>query len=989
MLQKCFLIALLFGCTLSVQSQAGDYIFKNYDIQDGLCDNNINSIIEDSKGFIWLGTKEGLSRFDGAEFHNFYFTSNSGNAGSYSSLHNLSNDKILLLDNTKMAVLNTTKQSLQLVPKFKNQTIVEINQLSPGKFALNALDSLIIVDSQFRTIDVIKPKGRVYSFLFIRKMAENKYLVGNCFDYYQYDLASKKLTPFPLNVRQYMKGNFGQFELKFIDIGAQKIYIGDYFSGLYIFDYKGQLLQHLQVKPNELTSSNFITYLKDKENNIWIGTHRGINLLKSDKVSAILHRDENDLSVKSNIISSFLLDKNNNLWIGTNQGLSVYKSKLNQKIKSIAIPTSEESPINTLTTTNDYIYAGSYLGKLYRFNQDSKQIESLKNTTAIWGIYTYNNTIYLSGAHTETKIEAFNTVKNQFYYPFQLKTVFPSSDIITMVFKHSNGDFWFSGNAGGGLAKRDAKTGKIVTYYKDQNGEPMFSSSYYSNVCEDADHNLWFGMNRSSKLLQFNYATQRFKEFNFNDFKATKDHFFGGITGIKIDKKNWMWIAFEGGGLIKFNPRSQEVISYNLDNGLTSNYITEIEFDKRERLWLLSNKGVGCLDTKTNTFYPMDIWDGFTDVSSNYIALKMDLQRNTMWIGAMSKLYYFNPDEVLQNKKVSTKIYLEFLKVNQSAVDISQHHFEFKPNQNSMEFRLVAVDIETGKNLEYSYQLQGLSKQWIDLANNRTVSFQKLKAGTYTFNARVRTKGSQQWIYLPQPYTFSIANYFYETWWFMVLMLAAFAFLVWLLFWYNFKKKLEKQKAVDEERNRIAADMHDDLGSGLTKITYLSQMALQKETNNDFINSIKSTSTQLVESMSEIIWAMKEENNTWEELLSYIKIYAQEYCQNNNLNVAFSFPEEDMNFKVLGENRRHIFLSIKECLHNIVKHAAAQNVLIQIEKNSTINVCIKDDGIGMSHSEKRISGNGLKNIAKRMEKIKAQLTILTEKGTTIIFKIPY
>ncbi|NNT73106.1 hypothetical protein HKT18_12850 [Flavobacterium sp. IMCC34852] len=988
MLQKITFIAFLLGFTISLQSQNADYIFKNYDTQDGLCDNNINSILEDQKGFIWIGTREGLSRFDGAEFHNFYFAQNQANSESYSWLHNLDYNRILLLVNYKLSVLNTTNQTLSTVQHFKDQKIIGIKKLNANLFALNLSDHFILINNQLKKVGVIKLKGKIYNHIFIESLSDNRLIIGNCFDYYQYDLSTQKLSTMTINMKQYQRGNFGLFELKFVDVEDQKIYIGDYFSGLYVFDYKGKLLR--QFKYPEVSSPNFITFLKDRQKALWIGTYKGINRLKNGKIEVIRHFDENDLSLKSDLTTSFLLDRNNNIWVGTNQGLSVYKSKSNSNVKKITITNPSELEINTIAFAGNELFAGSYLGKIYKINPETKKINVLNTEIQNWGIYPYNEKLYISGAHKNNEVWYYDLKTRLFSKAETLKKQFPITDIITLVFQHSNGDFWYSGNAGGGFVRKLAQNNKLITYYKDDKGNPLFASSYYSNVFEDADKNLWFGVNRSNLLLQWNYKTNTFKEINFNDYKEDKNYFIGGITGLKKDRSNFIWVSFEGGGIVKYNPRNHTIKNYNLSNGLNSNYIGDIEFDNQDRLWVLTSKGVGCLDTKTNIFYPMDIWNGFTDNPTNYSMLKMNSTTNKMWIGAKNKLYCFDPDIVLKEKRISTKIYLEYLRNNKINADISKHSFDFNPNENNLEFRLVAVDIETGKNLEYSYQLKGLSHQWHDIKSNRTIFFQKLKAGTYTFNARVRSKGSQEWIYLSKPYSFTIAEYWYQTWWFILLSSILFAMLVWYVIAFNFKKRLEKQKAVEEERNRIAADMHDDLGSGLTKITYLSQMALQKEDNKSLLTNIKNTSTELVESMSEIIWAMKEENNSWEELLSYIKLYAQEYCENNQLTVTFDYPDDQMNFKIIGEVRRHIFLSVKECLHNIVKHSEAKKVTITIQKNNFIIITIHDDGKGINSEQgKVLGGNGLKNIRQRMEKIKAQFDIQNNHGTTVLFKIPY
>ncbi len=200
---------------------------------------------------------------------------------------------------------------------------------------------------------------------------------------------------------------------------------------------------------------------------------------------------------------------------------------------------------------------------------------------------------------------------------------------------------------------------------------------------------------------------------------------------------------------------------------------------------------------------------------------------------------------------------------------------------------------------------------------------------------------------------------------------------------------LEKQAELENERKRIAADMHDDLGSGLTRITYLSQMALKSDTENN-LQKIKKTASELVGNMSELIWVMKEENNTLEDLATYIKSYAVDYFENNNIQFSIEIPETFNEITINGNHRRNLFLSVKEGFHNIVKHAQAKNVRIEIGINDHLHICIKDDGIGMNgvNSEKRIGGNGLKNMKSRIESMNGRVDIENVNGTEVTFKIP-
>ncbi len=200
---------------------------------------------------------------------------------------------------------------------------------------------------------------------------------------------------------------------------------------------------------------------------------------------------------------------------------------------------------------------------------------------------------------------------------------------------------------------------------------------------------------------------------------------------------------------------------------------------------------------------------------------------------------------------------------------------------------------------------------------------------------------------------------------------------------------LEKQAELENERTRIAADMHDDLGSGLTRITYLSQMAMQNDTQNN-LQKIKKTASELVGNMSELIWVMKQENNTLEDLATYIKSYAVEYFENNNIGVSIAIPDSFDGVMVNGNARRNLFLSVKESLHNIVKHAQASQVNIEISMDEHLKICIRDNGIGMTQNtpQKTVGGNGLRNMRSRIESMGGTIEITTNNGTQISFKIP-
>lgn len=197
---------------------------------------------------------------------------------------------------------------------------------------------------------------------------------------------------------------------------------------------------------------------------------------------------------------------------------------------------------------------------------------------------------------------------------------------------------------------------------------------------------------------------------------------------------------------------------------------------------------------------------------------------------------------------------------------------------------------------------------------------------------------------------------------------------------------LEKQKNLETERDRISSDLHDDLGSGLTKITYLSQMALNDNATIGNLQKINTTSSELIENMSEIIWAMKQDNDSLPDLITYIKRYAFDYLESNNIIVKFNIKTQIETVLVKGNYRRSIFLSVKELLHNIVKHANAKNVFIEISATNVLLISIQDDGIGIKESI--IKGNGINNIKKRMDDLEGTFEIKNTNGTLTNLSIP-
>ena len=184
--------------------------------------------------------------------------------------------------------------------------------------------------------------------------------------------------------------------------------------------------------------------------------------------------------------------------------------------------------------------------------------------------------------------------------------------------------------------------------------------------------------------------------------------------------------------------------------------------------------------------------------------------------------------------------------------------------------------------------------------------------------------------------------------------------------------------------------MHDDLGAGLTRIKFIAENILEKTNDTALqpeMEKLKTSSIELVENMAEIIWAMNEKNNSLEDLLFYLRSYAVAYCQEHGLICDFFLPENIPQKIIGGQLRRNFFLVLKESLHNIVKHAGAQKVVITITADKELSITISDDGKGFEFTTQH-SGNGLLSMQQRAHTLKGKLLVKSHPGTSINLKVP-
>ncbi|MGH2563892.1 MAG: ATP-binding protein, partial [Ginsengibacter sp.] len=328
--------------------------------------------------------------------------------------------------------------------------------------------------------------------------------------------------------------------------------------------------------------------------------------------------------------------------------------------------------------------------------------------------------------------------------------------------------------------------------------------------------------------------------------------------------------------------------------------------------------------------------------------------------------------------------------------EIKKINLLFKENTFSFDFSTIAFHHVADCNFEY--KLEGYDENWIKSGNAHYTRYSRIPPGDYVFKVRVIDPLGRA-----SPFTktleIQIAKAYWQTNLFKIIVLAFVISIGWLIskWYFSFrtrkqKSEFEKKQAIEKERTRIATDMHDDLGAGLSRIKYLSQSILNKKIEDEIMKTelkkITNFSDEMSEKMGEIVWALNEKNDTLADLIAYTRSYTVEYLANHNIQCEANTPLHLPGTFITGEMRRNIFLSVKECLHNIVKHAGATRVNFSVQLDGMIQIIIHDNGKGIDWSNQRAFSNGIQNINTRMNEINGKVKFLKEQGTKVLLTIP-
>ena len=456
-------------------------------------------------------------------------------------------------------------------------------------------------------------------------------------------------------------------------------------------------------------------------------------------------------------------------------------------------------------------------------------------------------------------------------------------------------------------------------------------------------------------------------------------------------------------GLIRFNKykaRMEQLITTK--EGLSNQYIYSILTDE-DHLWLSTNAGINRLDLRDKTIKIFSAGDGQQSNEFNTYSY-CKTAKGEILFGGVNGLNSFFPAD-FNNNSYPPQLILTGLQINDTIfktpfnlTDIKELQLEYQ--QNTLGFQFTVIQYANAPANTLSYILQGYDKTWVNAANKTQLRYSRIPPGHYTLNVKAfNADGVESEKIYSLPIT--IHYPWWRSLWFELLATLMFFGLIHFISRSYVRRRLEKQRellerkqAVEKERNRISRDMHDDLGSGLTMIAILSEVAKKRlsepDEAKDLLDKIAVSSRELVDNLQDIIWLLNPKNDTTESLSSYIREYGLKYFELLPVQVNFNYPDNFSATRLGEEQRRNIFLSVKESMNNIAKHAECKNVIVSIhETSSEFKISIVDDGKGFDMNSVRIFANGLDNIQNRIEQAGGKYFITSDPGkgtmTEIIF----
>ncbi|MES2774439.1 MAG: two-component regulator propeller domain-containing protein [Bacteroidota bacterium] len=982
-------------------------IFKHLNRGNGLPAELVTCVTQDSMGFMWVGTSEGLYKYDGYTYKTF--------DGDDLHVKNLLNNHIadLYVDRSGfiwvtvqysgVVVLNSAGQFVaifngQTNPSFPGSRAHRVKEDDAGNIWCATDDGLFMLQPELQKIKVLqkidlKKSGHTTNlmgdFLFDTKgriwICTYKGLVV-------YNIASGRVHNYYNNPdKLVLLDDTIASQSVFLEEKKGKIWYSNWAPGLKIYDAVNKSATIIYNGAGSLKPDYgwlAVCFFYDSHKRLWVATGKGLFLAEESLQNIQLnyaHDPQNSSGICDNSVNDIYEDKDGNFWVATYNGIS------------IANPYEERF-------TN---FSGDFLSQ---FGFAGHQVSDI--------IVADTNTLLVCTYGADGIYETDYQFRQKRHFSFNDN----GYDWVWSYYKDSkNNQVYIS-------TKKGMLLYNIATHSIKKLTAPPFDSFYPVNAfIPDSDRSLWMCGYRN-EFIQYNPLNGHFNRYNITNMGLPPQ-----IISLAPGGASQLWIIANASGLLRFDKTSKTIVEkiparvghpnslqqtevicfkdfggyyllgydqkgfsiydkqtknfdhYNRVNGLGSNRVSDALLHPDGNIWIATSNGLSSFNPATKEIVTYNYDQGI--LNSDLACLTL-LPNNKIAAGTSKGLFVFDPYQLKSRSMPAAPFVTDVSVYGKRLVADSfskpGSFLEVPYQENYFSLNYIALQYGQQYQVEYAYMLEGFDKAWIPAGNRRFVSYSNLNGGNYAFRVKARLPGNE-WVESKYALHLLVTTPFYKKWWFILIAVLLLGTLLFAVFQYRLLQLLRLEKM----RSSISSDLHDEVGATLSSISIFSEMAKQVLPAGNkaeaYLNRIGERSRDSIDKMSDIIWSINPENDSLQEILIRMKTFATEMAEGKDILIQWEEASQMAGLKLGMLQRKNLYLLFKEAMTNAIKYADASNIIVQLYcHNKMVSLTIADDGIGFNMDDPK-RGNGIKNMRQRALSLHGTVAIQSApgKGTTV------
>ena len=966
------------------------YYFNHYQVESGLSNNSVECSIQDNDGFLWVGTINGLNRFDGYTFKTFY--NEPGDTSSIGSnfircLYNDSHGIIWVGTNKGVYTFDKIREKFNLIralPKGNSTQIISdaggrfwfiidlyIYRLDPGtgKVRSYPMDG----QSPVATSIAITPDNTLWATT--SNGCIRKYLAERD-SFYTYSTYKRVADPLSSSIE------------KIFPVSDSSFLIGTKSEGVKIFDTRTGKYTDIITLNQEGTGIYVRSFIKRNENEYWIGTETGIYIYNSrnGSVGHLQREYDNPYSISDNVIFTFCRDREGGLWIGTYLGglnylpeRYVFFEKFFPRLNTPSLSGNAVHEICKDRFGNFWI--GTEDGGVDKVSLPARTFTSFRPGSSKGGI-AYHNIHGLLATGNELWIGTFEHGLDVL-------------DILTgKVIRHYNA----------GTGAHDLKSNFIVTIFQTRAHEILIGTweglykydrasdnfspvqgfgSHIQALLEDDQGVLWC-CTQGEGVYYYDPRTRQYGNYRYdpNDVHSLIENH---VNGIFQDSRNNLWIATEG-GLCQFTKKSGKFTRYTTRDGLPDNLIFRILEDGKHNLWISTSKGLVCFNPDTRDIRTYKRSNGLLSDQFNYNSSFKDSD-GMIYFGSVKGLIGFNPAQFLKNTSVPP-VYITGMQINNKEFTVDNKNSPLKESiaytrvvelpfdQSTISIDFAALSYTVPEMNEYAYKLAGFDKDWTYLKTNRKAYFTKLPPGKYTFKVK-GSNSSGTWNEKEAELEIDILPPYWASTWAYVLYALVIVSVIYLIIRYYTARASEKNRRriewLEREKEReiyhakieFFTNVAHEIRTPLTLIKMPLDKLMKKQDEHPEINenlrTMERNTNRLIDLTNQLLDFRKTEIDKFS--LNFVKTDISELIRETAANFQPAAEEKNISFRLeLPRLSLQAFVdpeAVRKILNNLINNAikyAGSKVFVQLlafnSEDNVFSIEVRNDGFLIPYDQK-------------------------------------